>query len=593
VSALQRNLVVLVAAIACATVGFCPASALADSPPTISNAPNAPNGAGSPQHGDVLTEAAAQWAVTPVSTSIVWLDCDSAGQNCNPIAGAPTTEGSSYQVQLSDTGFTIEVADTANYGGPTTTLSSPPTLPVGPPVNTTPPSIVGLPIVGQVLTDNPGTWLGASPNSISTSWWQCPILGLNCTQISAGTSYTPTLSDLGSTILVQESASNNGPKGTTNTAPPARSTPTALVVSPTTTSLTSVPPAPSTNQPTTLSATVTSSTALAPPQGTVSFQAAGQPISGCSAVSVQVSTQNSAQGQATCQSVFSAANSPEALTAVFTPSAGAAVGPSTSPTYSMGVGTDSTTTTLDVSNPIVDAGKSATYTATVRPLLSGPFQPTGQVVFLDYGKRISQCPATPLHFASGVATAQCVVNYAGVGNHSITAFYLGGGGFAGSGSIPQAVTVKRLPPKIRGTMTAKMLWTFRFFPTYTQVLSLNLQKPGLGTVVLLTCHGSFCPFAHRSITVKKRHACVVTPGHTSCYLTLPPSVNLATAFGKSKLHVGDVLTIELTRPSWIGKGYVFTIRAGKGPKFHIGCLAPGSTKIGVGCLTPVSKKKRS
>jgi hypothetical protein len=259
----------------------------------------------------------------------------------------------------------------------------------------------------------------------------------------------------------------------------------------------------------------------------------------------------------------------------------------------MGVGTDSTTTTLDVSNPIVNAGTNATYTATVRPSLSGLFQPTGQVVFLDYGKRIPQCPATPLHFAQGVATAQCVVNYAGVANHSITAFYLGGGGFGGSGTTPQAVTVKRLPPKIRGTMTAKMLWSFRYFPTYTQVLSLILQKPGLGTVVLLTCHGSFCPFGHRSITVKKVHVCVTTSGKSSCVLRLPPSVSLAARFGKSKLHVGDVLTIELTRPFWIGKGYVFTIRAGKGPKYHIGCLAPGSTKIGVGCLTPVSKKKKS
>jgi hypothetical protein len=490
VSALQRNLVVLVAAIAFAMVGFGTASALADTPPSITDSTNA---IGSPQVGDTLTEVPAQWTLPPQTTSIVWLACDSAGQNCNPIAGAPITEGSSYQVQRSVAGSTVEVADTANYPlGSTTTLNSAPTGLIGP--------------------------------------------------------------------------------------------------SPTTTSLTSVPSVPITNQPTTLYATVASSTGLAPPEGTVSFQVAGQPISGCSAVAVQTFSQSA---QVTCQSVFSAANSPEALTAVFTPSAGSGVAPSTSPTYSMGVGIDSTTTKLDVSHPIVNAGTNGTYTATVKPSLSGIFEPTGKVLFLDYGNPIPQCPATPLHFAHGVATAQCVVHYVGVGSHSITAFYLGGGGFGGSATTPQTVTVKRLPPKIRGTIKATMSWTFRFFPTYTQVLSFLLRKPGLGTVVLLTCHGSFCPFAHRSITVKKMHVCVVTPVNSSCVLQLPPSVNLATPFGKSKLHVGDVLTIELTRPFWIGKGYVFTIRAGKGPKYHIGCLAPGSTKIGVGCLTPESKKKKT
>jgi hypothetical protein len=487
-SALQRNLVVFVAAIAFAMAGLGTASALADTPPSITD-PTHPTG--SPQVGDVLTEVPAQWTATPGSTSIVWLDCDSAGQSCIQIPGAPTTEGSSYQVQPSVTGFTIEVADTAQYLLSSMTLNSPPTGLVGP--------------------------------------------------------------------------------------------------SPTTTAVTSVPSAPITNQPTTLVATVASSTSLAPPQGTVSFQVAGQPIGGCSAVAIQTLNQSA---QVTCRSVFSAANSPEALTAVFTPGAGSGLAPSTSPTYSMAVGTDSTTTTLDVSNPIVIAGTNATYTATVRPSLSGPFPPTGQVVFLDDGTHIPQCPATPLHLAQGVATAQCVVHYAGVGNHSITAFYLGGGGFGGSATTPQAVTVKRLPPKIRGTITAKMAWAFHFFPTYTQVMSLILHKPGLGTVVLLTCRGRFCPFAHRSITVKKMHICVTTSGKSSCVVRVPASVNVATPLGKHKLHVGTVLTIELTRPFWIGKGYVFTVRAGKGPKFHIGCLAPGSTKIGVGCLTPISKKKQ-
>jgi hypothetical protein len=574
-SALKRNLLVFAAAILFAMVGFGTASALADSPPTISDAPHA---TGSPEPNDVLTEGPATWTTfTPVGPlTIAWFHCVPNTLTCTQLAtGNP---GGTYVITPADVGFVIAVVETA-MNGTTAVTQSATTLPVAP-FNVTPPSITGTAEAGQTLTETPGTWLGAQ--SVSTSWLSC--VGAICTSIQA----TPnplvlTGNQVGSTIKVQESASGNG---ATTTA--VDSAPTALITYPTTTSVISVPSAPITNQPTTLVATVASSSALAPPQGTMSFQVAGQPITGCNAVAVQTMNQSA---QVTCPGVFSAANSPEAVTAVFTPSVGAAVGPSTSPIYSMGVGTDSTTTALDVSNPIVNAGKSATYTATVRPSLSGPFQPTGQVVFFDYGQRIAKCPAKPVQFAQGVGTAQCVVHYAGVGNHSITAFYLGDAGFGGSGSTPQAVTVKRLPPKIKGTVTSTLAWSFLYSPTYTRILSIILHKPELGTVIVFTCRGIFCPFGHHSSKVEKVHVCVTTRHKSSCTLRLLRSMSIGPGFHKSKLHVGDVMTIELKRTGWIGKGYFFTVRARKGPTVHIGCLAPGSTKIGVGCLTPVTKKK--
>jgi hypothetical protein len=184
-----------------------------------------------------------------------------------------------------------------------------------------------------------------------------------------------------------------------------------------------------------------------------------------------------------------------------------------------------------------------------------------------------------VHIAQGVGTAQCVVHYAGVGNHSITAFYLGNAGFGGSGSAPQAVSVKRLPPKIKGTVTSTLTWRFAYAPTSTRALLILLHKPELGTIITFACRGPLCPFSHHSQTVKKVHGRV------------PATINIGPPTS-DKLHPRDVMTILLKRMGWIGKGYVFTIRAGKAPLDHIGCLAPGSTKIGVGCTTPVSTKKK-
>jgi hypothetical protein len=43
------------------------------------------------------------------------------------------------------------------------------------------------------------------------------------------------------------------------------------------------------------------------------------------------------------------------------------------------------------------------------------------------------------------------------------------------------------------------------------------------------------------------------------------------------------VTVQILRPGWIGKYYLFTMRAGRGPKIKISCLAPGRTAPGRGC----------
>jgi hypothetical protein len=93
------------------------------------------------------------------------------------------------------------------------------------PENTAPPSISGIAQQGQVLTASPGTWTN-NPTSYAYAWQRCNSSGINCTSISgaiAGT-YTPTEADIGSTLRVAVTASNQA-----GTSKPARSAATEVV----------------------------------------------------------------------------------------------------------------------------------------------------------------------------------------------------------------------------------------------------------------------------------------------------------------------------------------------------------------------------
>ncbi|MGH3422055.1 MAG: hypothetical protein ACRDOD_20970, partial [Streptosporangiaceae bacterium] len=50
-----------------------------------------------------------------------------------------------------------------------------------------------------------------------------------------------------------------------------------------------------------------------------------------------------------------------------------------------------------------------------------------------------------------------------------------------------------------------------------------------------------------------------------------------------RLRVGAKVTVSITRTHWIGRYYSFSMRAHRGPRIRINCLAPGHSKPGVGC----------
>jgi hypothetical protein len=78
-----------------------------------------------------------------------------------------------------------------------------------PPSNVSPPSISGHPVGGSTLSEVHGTWTNG-PSSFTYQWFRCNPAAAGCVPIGSATAqtYTPGPVDVGSTIRVQEVATN-------------------------------------------------------------------------------------------------------------------------------------------------------------------------------------------------------------------------------------------------------------------------------------------------------------------------------------------------------------------------------------------------
>jgi len=104
-----------------------------------------------------------------------------------------------------------------------------PVPPPAVPVDQTVPTISGMAQQGQVLTEAHGGWTN-SPTGYAYQWQRCNSAGASCVAIAGATGQTYTLgaADVGSTIVVAETASNIGG----NAASAASSAATAVVAGP-------------------------------------------------------------------------------------------------------------------------------------------------------------------------------------------------------------------------------------------------------------------------------------------------------------------------------------------------------------------------
>ena len=131
------------------------------------------------------------------------------------ISGATS---SSYALQSSDVGDTIDIVVTAtNAGGSgSATSSKTQTVKPPPPANTGAPTISGTAQQGQTLTASNGSWSN-SPTSYGHQWQDCSS---SCSNISGATGSTYNLqsSDVGDTVDVVVTATNAGGSGSATSA---------------------------------------------------------------------------------------------------------------------------------------------------------------------------------------------------------------------------------------------------------------------------------------------------------------------------------------------------------------------------------------
>jgi GH25 family lysozyme M1 (1,4-beta-N-acetylmuramidase) len=105
--------------------------------------------------------------------------------------------------------------------------------PAGVPLLSTPPSIVGAPVAGQLLAAVPGTWEGGKPLTFTYQWRSCDAAGANCTSIpnATGESYRPATTDVGHALKVVVTATSGAGNATTATVPTAAVAPAGTTTS--------------------------------------------------------------------------------------------------------------------------------------------------------------------------------------------------------------------------------------------------------------------------------------------------------------------------------------------------------------------------
>ena len=229
-----------------------------------------PSISGTAMQGQTLTESHGTWDSNPTSFAYQWQDCDSSGSGCANIAGA---SGQTYTLTASDVGHKVVVVETATNSTGSTPASSAATAVVVVPVpsNTAPPTISGVLLEGQALTEKHGAWTN-NATGFGYQWEDCNAQGSACTPIlgATGQAYALQASDVGQTVVVLETASNGTGPGN-----PTASAPTGVVAA-----FTLAPnkpsgfPAPAVSGTPRVGATLSSTSGLwyATPQPTYSYQ---------------------------------------------------------------------------------------------------------------------------------------------------------------------------------------------------------------------------------------------------------------------------------------------------------------------------------
>ena len=329
----------------------------------------------------------------------------------------------------------------------------------GTPSNTEVPAVLGTPVSGRPVGVDVGQWSSLA-TAYTYEWERCNQSGVRCNPIAsaAGEAYTPTSSDIGSTLKVTVTATNaNG------TSAPASSAPSVPVIAtgPTNTS------APSITGTATVGQTLTATPGAWTPAATrYSYQwlscatsiACGQIAGATQSSYTLTSTEASKRIEVEVTAFDSAGGSIPALSAP------------TTPVSSAGGGTPVITRVALTSskNPAMP-GDTIVFTATITPSVNG-----GTMTFTENRLPLTACTSGQLNASTLGVT--CTVSAAKAGTLTIGASYSGDSSFAGSAAtLTQVIKPAILSPQQhvgqrKGTKTTGM------HPNFSLVLMAILTQ---------------------------------------------------------------------------------------------------------------------
>ncbi len=171
----------------------------------------APTLSGQTAAGRTLASSNGCWRNNPTGYAYLWLRCDTVGGNCVTIGAATSNK---YTLTSSDVGHTmVSLVTASNADGKTGPVNSKPSTVVtaaAAPQSTTPPSITGKAVVGELLFADPGKYTAGIPSRYAYQWVRCNSGGGSCSNISGerGQTYTVRSAVVGSTVRVAVQASN-------------------------------------------------------------------------------------------------------------------------------------------------------------------------------------------------------------------------------------------------------------------------------------------------------------------------------------------------------------------------------------------------
>jgi hypothetical protein len=144
--------------------------------------------------------------------------------------------------------------------------------------------------------------------------------------------------------------------------------------------------------------------------------------------------------------------------------------------------------------------------------------------------------------------------------------------------------MRRSRSRNRVARFALLGWNFDAFRGYSKVLSMTASAVPVGTEIIASCQGHGCRLKARPVTVTNNTQCK-SKQHRCRRKSRPNahSVDLTRMLSRTHFPVGSHLTVSLTKRGFIGKVYIFNMRAGKQPRWRATCLAPGSQVPGRGC----------